>query len=83
MLRPYKGGRRILREDQLGNEERVAQIRQRVVKALRRMNGAQRMHIIFSIFADAHFIGTGFSLCSDRLCKLRRPKTEQAEACST
>src|SRR5260370_12091802 len=47
------------------------------------MDGTQRVEIAFLIFADEHFSGAGYSLCSDNLCKLRQPKTEQAEACST
>src|SRR5260370_38828184 len=64
MLRPYKRRCSILRKDQLGDEERIAQIRQVVVEALRRMDRAQSTEILLGVFADAHFGGTGFSLCS-------------------
>src|SRR5260370_14169149 len=54
MLRPYKRRHRVVREDQLGNEEGVAQVRQRVVEALCRMDGPQRTEILFGVLANLH-----------------------------
>src|SRR5260370_18083897 len=64
MLRHYKRRCSILRKDQLGDEERVAQVRQVVVETLCRMDGAQRTEILLGVLANKHFSSTGFSLCS-------------------
>jgi len=42
MLRPYNGGHLILREDELGDKQRVAQVWQRVVESLSCVDGSQR-----------------------------------------
>src|SRR5260370_34623725 len=78
-------GRRYIfvEQHELCDEQRIAQIRQVVVETLCRMDRAQRTEILLGVLANKHFSSTGFSLCSDGLCKRRRPKTEQAEACST
>ena len=67
---------------ELGDEERITQIWKLIIESLLGMNRSQRIQIVFRIFADEHFSGTGFSLCSDDLCKLWPSNTEQAEACS-
>lgn len=52
-----------VRENQFCYEERVAQIRERVLKTLGRVDGAQSVEIRFPIFTDLHRGGTGFSPC--------------------
>ena len=47
-------GLKLLREHQLAHEEWIAQIRQRVVKALRAVNGAELRQIGFMEFGDKH-----------------------------
>src|SRR6266851_2573884 len=55
LRRGSAAGRTILSgEDQLRYKQRIAEVRQRVVEALRGMNRAQGIEILLGIIADVH-----------------------------
>jgi|SRR5579863_6598038 len=54
MLRCYKRGSIVLSEHQLGDEQRIAEIGERVIETLGGVDGAQLREIRWPIFANVH-----------------------------
>ena len=56
-------------QNELGNEQRIAQIGQRVIETLRRVNDTQLRKVRFPIFANEHLVAraclpqAGFRAC--------------------
>jgi len=50
--RGHHGAAVVIFDDKLRNENRVGEIRERVVEALRRVHAAERVEVGFSVFAD-------------------------------
>ena len=65
MLRHYSGGRSSRGHHQLGYEQRIAEIWQRVLKSLRGVNRAQVSEIRFLIFTDEHEAAIQAVTCPD------------------